>query len=93
MIVSAVDILGALNVENTSPYDFSALTSLAELGQLVAFSMLHCAAVERVFTDQQLFSNITSVAVSIPHVVSVCCKCMTLVAINHFLTEPDNYLD
>lgn len=70
MVVSAIDLLKALKLQSTAPQDHSALSSLVELEQLVAFSMYHCAGVERIFTNQTLFNSITTVAASLPHVVS-----------------------
>lgn len=69
MVVSAIDLLEALNVSITSPKEHPYLNSLTELEQVVSFSMLHCAGMERVFLDQQLFIAITDVARSIPHEV------------------------
>ena len=70
MVVSAVDLLKHLHLESTVPHDHSTLSSLLELEQLVAFSMYHCAAVERIFTNKTLFNMITATATSIPHIVS-----------------------
>ena len=69
MIVSAVDLLKALDMDITLPCDHSNLSSTTELEQLVAFSMLHCAGIERVFTHQSLFDTIVNIAASLPHVV------------------------
>lgn len=69
MVVSAVDLLKALNAKSTLPRDHPSLNSIADLEQLVAFSMYHCAGVERFFSDRLLFSNITSVAALQPHTV------------------------
>ena len=70
MIVSAVDLLSSLQLESTIPHDHSTLSSFTELEQLVAFSMLHCAGVERAFTDLPMFLNLTTIASTLDHVVS-----------------------
>ena len=70
MVVSAVDLLKALNLPSTAPQDHPSLNSLEKLEQLVAFSMYHCAGVERPFDDHTLFSHITTVATSLSHIVS-----------------------
>lgn len=70
MVVSAVDLLKALNLTSTTPQDHPSLNSLEKLEQLVAFSMYHCAGVERPFNNQALFNHITSIATSLSHVVS-----------------------
>ena len=70
VIVSAIDLLEALNVSHTLPKDHSSLNSITHLEQLVAFSMLHCAGMERTFADLKLFNNIISIAESLPHKVS-----------------------
>ena len=71
MIVSATDLLLALNVEVTEPCDHSALNSVSELEQLVAFSMLHCAGVERTFTELSVFHNLTNIAATLSHVYHI----------------------
>lgn len=70
MVVSAVDILGVLEVNSTYPCDHASLSSVTELEQVVGFSMLHCAGVERTFVHHHLFNNIVNTASSIPHSVS-----------------------
>ena len=70
MVVSAVKLLGALEVNSTSPCDHASLSSVGELEQVVGFSMLHCAGVERTFVHHQLFNNIVNTASSVPHSVS-----------------------
>lgn len=70
MIVSAVDILKVLEVNHSPPLDHSSLNSVAELGQIVAFSMLHCAGIERTFTHQSVFDAIVNAASTIQHIVS-----------------------
>lgn len=68
--MSAVDLLKALEVTSTFPYDHPSLSSVAELEQVVAFSMMHCAGIERTFMDQSVFENIVHIASTIPHSVS-----------------------
>lgn len=71
MIVTAIDLLTALNLEVTEPHDHSTLNSFSQLEQLVAFSMLHCAGVERTFTELSLFHNLTSLAATLSHVYHI----------------------
>ena len=70
MIVSAVDLMAKLEANSTLPLDKSVLRSLSDLSELVAYSMLHCAGVERTFIDQSIYRNIMKSASSIPHRVS-----------------------
>ena len=77
MVVSAIDLLKALNLQSTIPEDHTVLSSLAELEQLVAFSMYHCAGVERIFINQTLFNSITTIAASVPHIVRIIVLCLS----------------
>ena len=70
LIVSAIDLLKVLNVTVSHPRDHSSLSSTADLQELVAYSMEHCAGIERVFTDQKQFQTIVEAAKKLPHVVS-----------------------
>ncbi len=73
MIVPAVELLKALDVNITSPNDHSSINSRTQLEQLVSYSMLHCAGTERMFTDLQSFNDITDIATSLDHMVRICC--------------------
>ncbi len=68
--MSAIDLLEALKQSSTSPLDHSTLSSAVELEQVVAFSLLHCAGVERIFTDQSVFDGIVNTASTLSHSVS-----------------------
>ena len=70
LIVSATDLLKLLNAPVTHPRDHASLSTVAELQEVVAYSMVHCAGVERVFTDSNLFQIIAESAAQLPHVVS-----------------------
>ena len=77
LIVPALSLLKALNVSHTAPSDHSSLNSVMQLEQLVSFSMLHCAGIERVFSDPELFTHIVQVAETLPHTVSPSvCRCL-----------------
>lgn len=67
MIVSALELLNALNATPTKPADHPALISVVQLEQLVSFSMQNCAGVERTFADTDVFDTITEVAASLHH--------------------------
>lgn len=70
VVVSAVELLEALEMNSTTPCDHPNLSSAAELEQVVGFSMLHCAGVERTFVHRYLFDGIVNTASTIPHSVS-----------------------
>lgn len=70
MILSARELLQALKATPSKPFDHPHLTSIAELEQLVLYSMLHCAGLERTFTDGDLFKDIVEAASSLSHTVS-----------------------
>ena len=69
MIVSACELLIALNATPTEPADHPVLKSVVQLEQLVSFSMQKCAGVERTFSDPDLFDIITKISASLPHSV------------------------
>ena len=69
LIVSALDLLRALQVDPSSPRDHSTLSSLRDLEQLVGYSMQHCAGLERVFVDQALFLQIVEAGDKVEHAV------------------------
>jgi len=71
MIVSAKSLLLALEASPSQAVDHAVLSSVAELEQLVAHSMTHCAGIERSFLDRDLFNAIVETAASITHKVSV----------------------
>ena len=52
--------------------DHVSLSSIDDLQEVVAYSMQHCAGIERVFTDAKQFNSITQAATQLPHVVSEC---------------------
>ena len=70
LIVSAVDLLKALNATPSSPGDHASLSSIEDLEEVVSYSMQHCAGIERVFTDHEVFERIAEAAAQLPHVVS-----------------------
>ena len=70
LIVSAVDLLKYMNATASYPRDHASLTTMDDLQEVVAYSMQHCAGIERVFTDPELFQVITEAASLLPHVVS-----------------------
>ena len=70
LIVSAIDLLKLLNAPVTHPRDHASLGTITDLQEVVAYSMQHCAGIERVFTDSNLFQIIAESAAQLPHVVS-----------------------
>ena len=70
LIVSAVDLLNMLNATPSLPRDHASLESIETLQEVVAYSMQHCAGIERVFTDHNVFDMIATTATSLPHIVS-----------------------
>lgn len=70
LIVSAVDLLKLMNSTVSSPRDHASLSSINDLQEVVGYSMQHCAGIERVFTDLELFQMITEAATLLPHDVS-----------------------
>ncbi len=70
LIVSGLDLLEALKVVPSNPSDHAALNTLDDLEQLMSYSMMHCAGLERVFRDKQLFLTIVETAININHSVS-----------------------
>ncbi len=69
MIVSAKDLLQALQVNPTKPVNHQTLSSVEDLEQVVSYSMLHCAAMERTFINADSFYNIVHVATALSHKV------------------------
>ena len=68
--MSAVDLLKVLNATPSSPHDHASLESIVDLQEVVAYSMQHCAGIERVFTNSKVFEMIAKKASTLPHVVS-----------------------
>ena len=68
--MSAVDLLRLLNATGRESRDHASLSSIGDLEEVVAYSMQHCAGIERVFTDPKQFNIITKTATQLPHVVS-----------------------
>ena len=72
LIVSAVELLKLLNATGSVSRDHTSLGSINDLQEVVAYSMQHCAGIERVFTDARQFNIITQAAIQLPHIVSEC---------------------
>ena len=68
--MSAVELLALLNATGSVPRDHASLSSIDDLQEVVAYSMQHCAGIERVFTDAKQFNIITQSAAQLSHVVS-----------------------
>ena len=77
LIISATVLLRALNITPGPPSDHAVLSNLAELQELVGYSMQHCAGIERFFSNQEVFQQTVQVAASLPHTVSgkIHCYC------------------
>ena len=73
-IISAVDLLGALQGEtNTAkgvaPTNHQSLSNLKELFELVLYSMSTCSGIERYFEDKVVFDSIVRTASKLKHEV------------------------
>ena len=73
MIVSAKSLLLALEASPSVAVDHDVLSSVADLEQLVAYSMTHCAGIERSFLDKDLFDSIVETGTSVAHKVCDVC--------------------
>ena len=69
LIVSATQLLEALGLSPGQPVDHTQLTSGRDLQEQVAYSMLHCAGTERVFTSEEEFKRIIRAAYQLPREV------------------------
>ena len=69
LVVSATQLLEALGLSPGQPVDHTHLASAVDLQEQVAYSMLHCAGTERVFTSQAEFQKVVTAARSLPHEV------------------------
>jgi ADP-dependent glucokinase len=67
LVVSATQLLEALGLSPGQPVDHTHLASAVDLQEQVAYSMLHCAGTERVFTSQAEFQKVVTAARSLPH--------------------------
>lgn len=72
LIVSAIDLLSALNVHPSAPNDHPSINNVSVLHEVVGYSMQHCAGVERVFTDQKQFLKTVDTAKQLQHTVRCC---------------------
>lgn len=69
--MSATSLLESLGLSPGQPIDHTHLTTVNELQEQVAYSMLHCAGTERVFTSHDEFQKVITAAYQIPHTVSM----------------------
>lgn len=70
LVVSATPLLEKLGLSPGQPVDHTHLASALELQEQVAYSMLHCAGTERVFSSQPEFQKVVTAAYQLPHQVS-----------------------
>ena len=70
LIVSATALFQALDLTPLPLADHHILTSLSDLQEVVAYSMQHCAGIERFFKDKQVFQQTVEAAKTVPHTVS-----------------------
>lgn len=67
MIVSATELLQALNITPGASADHTSLDSLQDLQEIVSYSMQHCAGTERFFSNLEVFQQTVQAATTIPH--------------------------
>ena len=70
LIVSATNLLHSLNQPPVFPTDHAVLSSLLDLTEVVAYSMEHCAGVERFFSEREIFKKTVEAATTVEHTVS-----------------------
>ena len=70
MILSGPKLLKELNVRALPPEVLPVFQTLEDLSRMLAYSMMHCAALERAFNDTEKFEEIVAAAEKLPHEVS-----------------------
>lgn len=68
-ILSAVELLSALDASPGGMVDHSTVSSVRELQEIVAYSMATCSGVERPFSNKKLYDHIVQVSSNLTHEV------------------------